>query len=287
MAQPESTFARQSHVSIIGSGPRTLLCAHGFCSHQGIFRHQVQAFGDTHRVVTYDLAGFGQADPGLWDAGRHTGLEAYASDMLRLIDELDLRHITLLGASMSAMIGLLASLERPDRFDALVFIGASPRYLNGPRYHGGFERADVDGFYGLVDRQQGWQDAFNGMLLNQPVSLALQEIAENVRGVRPEVASVVARAIFESDYRPLLSKAQHPVLVTQTRADSAVPLEVGRYLAQQLPEADLAFLPGVGHIPNFTEPEAFNRELRLFLRRMEVPEPMLAGSGNLSSARPE
>ncbi|MFD1732866.1 alpha/beta fold hydrolase [Deinococcus malanensis] len=249
MTHSDSMFAQQSHATISGSGARTLLCAHGFCSHQGIFRHQVAAFGDTHRIVTYDLAGFGQADPALWQADRHHRLEGYAADMVRLIDDLNLKNITLLGASMSAMVGLLASLERPDRFDALVFIGASPRYLNDPKYHGGFERADVDGFYNLVDGRQGWQDALTGMLLNQPVSLVLQEVAQRVRGVRPEVAGVVARAIFESDYRDLLEQARHPVLVTQTRADSAVPTSVAHYLAQHLPDAELTFLPGWDTFP--------------------------------------
>lgn len=276
MTHTKSSFARQSQATITGSGEETLLCAHGFCSHQGIFRHQVQAFKDTHRVVTYDLAGFGHSDPALWQADRHHQLDGYAADMVRLIDDLDLRHITLLGASMSAMIGLLASLQRPERFDALVFIGASPRYLNAPMYLGGFEQPDVEAFYGLIDRQEGWQDAMTGMLLNQPVSLALQEIAERVQGVRSEVAGVVARAIFESDYRGLLDSAQHPVLVTQTRADSAVPVEVGQYLSQRLPDAELAFLPGVGHVPNFTEPEAFNRVLERFLSRSTVRDLALA-----------
>ncbi|UQN10271.1 alpha/beta fold hydrolase [Deinococcus sp. QL22] len=259
------TFAQRSSASITGSGPQTLLCAHGFCSHQGIFRHQVAAFAQTHRIVTYDLAGFGQSDSDLWRAERHQRFEGYAADMVRLIDELDLRNITLLGASMSAMIGLLASLERPERFDALVFIGANPRYLNDATYKGGFERGDVDSFYGLIDGRQDWQGTLTGILLNQPVSLPLQEIAESVRGVKPEVAGVVARAIFESDYRSLLSQARHPVLVTQTRADSAVPESVALYLHRSLPNSQLAFLPGVGHIPNFTEPEVFNAAVKQFL----------------------
>ncbi|AWN23168.1 alpha/beta hydrolase [Deinococcus irradiatisoli] len=276
-----SSFARRANTEVVGSGPRTLLCAHGFCSHRGIFRPQVAAFRNSCRVVAYDLAGFGHSDPALWNAARHASLEGYADDMLRLIDELDLRNIVLLGASMSAMIGLLAALERPERFDALVFVGASPRYLNASNYRGGFQRDDVDGFYQLLDQQQDWQGALTGMMLNQPVSLALQEIAEHVRGVNPQVAGVVARAIFESDYRSLLPQARHPVLVTQTRADNAVPESVGRYLQECLPQAQLEFLPGVGHLPNFTEPEAFNAALERFLGGLpEVGGPaMLALAG--------
>jgi len=261
-----SDIVRRSNVTITGTGKQTLLCAHGFCSNQHLFRHQVQAFQATHRVVTYDLAGFGHADPGLWDAGRHASLQGYADDLVRLIDELDLQRITLLGASMSAMIGVLASFQRPERFEALVFIGASPRYLNDGAYHGGFQQPDVDSFYRLVDSQQDWTGALTGLMLNQPVSLALQEIAESVQGVTPRVAGVVARAIFQSDYRLLLREVAHPVLITQTRADSVVPVEVGRYLHHHLPMSKLAFLPGVGHLPNFTEPDTFNSVVREFMQ---------------------
>ncbi|WP_456832930.1 alpha/beta fold hydrolase [Deinococcus sp. UYEF24] len=251
-------------MTVSGDGPQTLLCAHGFCSNQGVFRHQIEAFRDTHRVVTYDLAGFGRSDPSVWSAERHASLEGYAEDMLLLIGELGLENVTLLGASMSAMIGALASLRRPELFRALVFIGASPRYLNDGRYIGGFQQSGVDAFYDLVHSQQGWTGALTGMMLNQPVSLALQEVAESVQGVRHEVAGVVARAIFQSDYRHLLPQVNHPVLITQTRADSVVPVSVGRFLHDNLPDSRLEFMPGVGHLPNFTDHEVFNRTLHAF-----------------------
>ena len=73
-------------------------------------------------------------------------LAGYAEDMVRLIDELDLKRITLMAASMSAMVGLLASLARPERFDALILISASPRYLNDAPYYGGFQQPEVDSF---------------------------------------------------------------------------------------------------------------------------------------------
>ncbi|WP_164473617.1 alpha/beta fold hydrolase [Deinococcus psychrotolerans] len=273
MTIPETAeFARRSNAHMFGEGSRTLLCAHGFCSNQSVFRHQIRDlhFQGTHRIVTYDLAGFGQSDPSLWSAERHADLGGYAEDMLHLIEELDLRHITLLGASMSAMIGVLAALQCPERFEALAFIGASPRYLDDGPYVGGFQQAGVDAFYDLVRRQQDWTGALSSMMLGAPVSLALQEVAEGIREVKPEVASVVARAIFQSDYRALLPQVRHPVLITQTRADSVVPVRVGEYLQRNLPNAQLALMPGVGHLPNFTQPGVFNRALLMFLAALEA-----------------
>ncbi|WP_432804270.1 alpha/beta fold hydrolase [Deinococcus taeanensis] len=79
MTVTHRSFGERAHVTVTGAGPRTLLCAHGFCSHQGIFRHQVDAFQATHQVVTYDLAGFGQSDPELWNAARYATLDGYAA----------------------------------------------------------------------------------------------------------------------------------------------------------------------------------------------------------------
>jgi len=88
------------------------------------------------------------------------------------------------------------------------------------------------------------------------------------------VAGVVARAIFQSDYRSLLPKVTHPVLITQTRADSVVPVEVGRYLHHHLPTSKLEFLPGAGHLPNFTEPEIFNSVVRTFMKEAPTLRPL-------------
>jgi sigma-B regulation protein RsbQ len=206
-----------------------------------------------------------------------------------MIDDLDLWNITLLGASMGAMIGVLASLQRPERFQALVFIGASPRCLNDQAYLGGFDRADIDGFSHLIDHWQNWQGAVTGMRLSRPVSLALQEMAEQVQGVRPHVAGVVARSISESDDRSLLPQVRHPVLVTQTKSDSAVPVSVTYYLTRQLPQAELVFMPGVGHLPNFMEPDVFNGVVRPFIHRWcapEVPAPRATDSLGMSPVDP-
>ena len=66
------------------------------------------------------------------------------------MDELDLRHITMVRASMGATVGMLASQMRPVRFDALVFIGPSPRYLNERVNFGGVAYAEMDAFEELV-----------------------------------------------------------------------------------------------------------------------------------------
>ena len=178
-----------------------------------------------------------------------------------------MRRVTFFVASMSAMIGLIASTLCPERFDALVFVAGSPRYLNDDDYLGGFDRTFLDAFYAMVNGQAHWRDAVQAMLLGEAATVTLDDVARSVECVSPAVANVVGRAVFESDFRMWLPHCTLPVLVTQTRKDAAVPEAVGHYLARTLPNAHLELLPGVGHLPTRTEPEAFNAALQTFLAR--------------------
>lgn len=70
-----------------GSQGPLLLFGHGFCTDSHVFKHQVDVLSQDHQVITYDLAGFGQADPALFDPARHHRLEGYAEDLVALLDE--------------------------------------------------------------------------------------------------------------------------------------------------------------------------------------------------------
>jgi sigma-B regulation protein RsbQ len=60
--------------------------------------------------------------------------------------------VIFVGHSVSAMIGLLAGIEAPERIAAHVMVGPSPCYINDGEYVGGFTRADIDG---LLDTLEG------------------------------------------------------------------------------------------------------------------------------------
>ena len=62
-------------------------------------------------------------------------------------------HVVFVGHSVSAMIGVLAAAEEPERFGRLVLVGPSPRYIDDEGYVGGFTREDIDGA-ARVARQQ-------------------------------------------------------------------------------------------------------------------------------------
>ena len=123
-----------------------MVFAHGFGCDQHMWRHVAPRFEDDFQVVLFDLAGAGESDPGSYDPARYDSLAAYAEDVLVICDELDLRQVIFVGHSVSAMIGVLAAVEAPDRFAKLVLVGPSPRYTDDGSYVGGFTAADIEDF---------------------------------------------------------------------------------------------------------------------------------------------
>lgn len=77
----------------------------------------------------YDNIGAGTTNPDYFDFGRYSSLEGYAYDLLAILEELKIQSCIFVGHSISAMIGLLASIIRPDLFSKLVMLGGSPRYV--------------------------------------------------------------------------------------------------------------------------------------------------------------
>ncbi len=128
---------------------------------------------------------------------------------------------------------------------------------------GGFSRADVDAFYARIDTFDAWSSDLAVSMVG-PSPLTLREILERVRRVNPQVAQVVSRAIVDSDCRTLLPRCAHPVLL-HSDADNMVPPSVEGHLRRTLPDARLVRIPGVGHIPHRTQPQAFNDALATFV----------------------
>ena len=56
------------------------------------------------------------------------------------------------------MVGMLASIEKPEYFDKLIMVGPSPRYLNeGKDYIGGFEKSDITELLDMMEMNfAGW-----------------------------------------------------------------------------------------------------------------------------------
>lgn len=258
-----SGILERNNVKILGRGDRTLVFAHGFGSAQSAWRHQVAAFASNFRIVLFDHVGAGESDFTAYSPRRYSSLYSYAEDLLDLCDCLKLAECILVGHSVSGMVSLLAALVEPQLFSQLIFVGASPRYLNDDGYVGGFERADLDALYAAMSSNYyAWASGFAPLVMgNLDRPELAQELAKTLTAIRPDIAQAVARVIFESDHRQELPRLQVPTLILQSSNDVAVPLEVGKYMAEKISQSQLINIDAQGHLPHLSAPDVVTKAI--------------------------
>lgn len=244
-----------------------MLFAHGFGCDQNMWRHVAPAFEDEYRIVLFDHVGAGGSDLSAYDRDKYSSLHGYADDVLDICRQLELRDVVFVGHSVSAMIGLLAAAEEPDRFAKLVLVGPSPRYVDDGDYVGGFTREDIDGLLDSLDSNYlGWSQQLAPVIMGRPDRPELgEELTNSFCRTDPDIARHFARVTFLSDNRADLERVATPALVLQCSDDVIAPTAVGEYVADRLPDATLVMMEAKGHCPNLSAPDETIAAIRAFL----------------------
>ena len=263
-----STIADRMNVNVTGPPDgRPLVLAHGFGCDQTLWRRVAPRLAERFRVVLFDYVGAGGSDRSAYDPERYATLDAYAEDLVGLVEELDLRDVAIVGHSVSSMIGAMAQVAAPERITALVMVGPSPRFVDDGDYLGGFTREEVDGLIAaLATNLTAWSQSMAPVIMGNPDRPELgRELAAVFCTMDLEMAVNFARATFLSDTRHVLPKVTAPTLVLQCREDAIAPESVGRYVAAKIHEAKYVLLQATGHCPNLSAPHETAAQIEAFL----------------------
>ena len=260
---------KRNNVNFRGHGDKVMLLAHGFGCDQAMWRFLVPEFEDDFRIVLFDYVGSGKSDWSAYDSRRYATLDGYARDVLDVIEAFDLRDVIFVGHSVSSMIGMLAAIEAPERFERLLMIGPSPCYVNGEGYVGGFERKDIEGLLDLMEKNYiGWAQFLAPVVMKNPENPALaSELQESFCATDPRMTKQFARATFLSDNREDLAKLRIPSLILQCSEDAVAPDVVGAYLSKALKGSTLRQMRATGHCPHMSHPVETVQLMKEYLAR--------------------
>jgi sigma-B regulation protein RsbQ len=265
---PEMKTTQRNAVTVTGrvSG-QPMVFAHGYGCDQNMWRFVAPAFADTHQLVLFDHVGNGKSDLSAYDDQRHSTLDGYASDVLDIIHEHDLRDVIFVGHSVSAIIGILAANREPERFANLVLIGPSPRYIDDEDYVGGFGKSDIDEMLESLDSNYlGWSSAMAPVIMGNPQRPALgEELTNSFCRTDPEIAKKFARVTFLSDNRDDLRDVRTPSLILQCSDDVIAPAAVGDYVHDHTPGSTLVVMRATGHCPNLSAPAETIAAIKAYL----------------------
>jgi 3-oxoadipate enol-lactonase len=240
------------HVVDGPAGAPVLLLGGSLGTSLEMWRPQLAALADRHRVVRFDHRGHGGSPVPF---GPYT-IEQLGADVLRLVDALGGASVDYAGLSLGGMVGMWLAANAPQRVRRLALL-CTAAYL--PPEVGYRQRAAlvrVDGMTGVVEPVLGrWFTAGFPAADREPYRAMLA-------GTDPEGYAACCEAIAGMDLRPVLFKITAPTLVVAGADDPAIPPRYAGQIAEAVPGSRLVVLDRAAHLANVERAGEVNRLLR-------------------------
>ena len=252
-----------------------LLCLHGLTRNARDFESLAERFAGEWRVIAPDFRGRAgsQHDP---QSGNYTP-PTYAADILQLLDELAIDAAVFVGTSLGGLVTMAVAGVAPERIAGAVLNDVGPELDPA-----GLER--IRAYVGKPVLFRSWveaADAFQAKFgevhsrYGRPEWLryARRVCRENGESVELDYDMAISEpfsamgAQAAPDAWPLLQAfAGHPVLILRGETSDLLSREVAGRMRDAIPGAELVTVPGVGHAPDFEEPETVEAVERLLRR---------------------
>lgn len=221
-------------------------------------------------VLALDLLGHGLSSAPARAAPY--ALDAQVRRLLAALDRLGVRAFTLLGYSLGARLALHLAHRRPDRVRALALIGGTAGLED--EVERAARRAEDGARAASLERDGA--AAFLAAWRAQPLIATQERAAPDVRAamarrrarLAPHALAHTLRALSPGALPPLwdaLPRVTAPTLLVTGGEDAKFDALAAR-MAQRLPRATRAVIPGAGHAPHLERPAACARAVRVFLR---------------------
>ncbi|XP_051150730.1 strigolactone esterase D14 [Andrographis paniculata] len=240
-----------------GGGGETVVLAHGYGTDQSVWDKVGPRLAARSRVVVFDWCFAGSV--GLYDAQRYGSYDAFADDLIAVMDELKVPPAVFVGHSMAGMIGCIASVKRPDLFRRLVLVGPSPRLANTEDYEGGFDMSGIEKIFSSIESDfDQWSSTFASLVIDSSDQISIQLLANLLKRMGRRAALPLAKTVFLGDYRGVLENVTTACHIIHTRGDIIVPDSVPSYMKSKIKgDCEVLVIDTQGHFPQLTNHEQF------------------------------
>ena len=253
-------FAQSKGVNIAynvqGKDEPTLLVSPGIISNLHVssnlppIKNTMESLAKFSRVINFDKRGQGLSDP----VSNVATISERVRDIESVANATDSGQFYLMGISEGGPMSVQFAVENPDRVAGLILFGTTPRFSRSEDYAIGLSERALDSV------GTNWGEAVARDILFPSISRQVMD-DETYRGFERLLAD--RRSIIQIveymktlDVRDLLSDIKCPTLVIHFSGDLAVPLRMGRYLADHIPKAEFLEIAGVDHCDLGNAPKA-------------------------------
>lgn len=248
-----------------GAGP-ALVFLHGIGGNRFSFDWQFPAFQDKWRCIAWDMPGYGGSPL----PGEGLSFEAMSGALANLLDHLGEDRITLLGHSMGGFVAQDFTARYPGRVSALILSATSPAF---GKPGGDWQEQFLASRLAPLDAGQTPADFAPALMAKmfpatgKEAALA-KAIASNAE-LPAETYRAALNCIVGFDGRDDLANIACPTYLLAASEDETAPAKVMERMAAKIPGSRYHCLPGLNHLPNIEDADAYNAALGVFLNSLE------------------
>jgi pimeloyl-ACP methyl ester carboxylesterase len=221
--------------------------------------------GEDFLAITFDNRGVGETTA---PEAPYT-IPRMAEDTMGLLDAIGIDRAHVFGVSMGGMIAQEIALRHPGRVKTLVLgcthFGGTGQILPPPEV---YERAFIIAGKGA---EQATRDILSVNLCRAFMGKRPDVVEELVRygmehRMKKHALAGQLAAVSEHDTASRLQAITAPTLLLAGDADELIPPQNSIEMAERIPQAQITFLPGVGHMFWVEAPEEAAYQITRFVR---------------------
>jgi pimeloyl-ACP methyl ester carboxylesterase/DNA-binding CsgD family transcriptional regulator len=311
MVRPQVRYARASDgvaiaYAAIGDGPVTVVMVPPLIGQVEIsweepaFEHFFTRLAVGARVLLFDRRGSGLSGHAI---GRgELAPDQLALDVAAVLDATETARAVVLSASMGGFTAIQFAADHPERTEALILIGVTPRLVDAPGYGGGVPPESVDQWVHGAVAQWGAGGSVEAEGPSMAGIARYREWAARLERhtASPSTVEETMRAAMTWDLRAQLPRIEAPSLVIRRTDDPGVSRAHSQYIADHIAGATFLDLAGVEHtyflgeqtplleaVRAFIDDRVAKGALRLAARRAERSGAYGSGWSALSPAERE
>jgi pimeloyl-ACP methyl ester carboxylesterase len=248
--------------------PMPIILIHGTSASLHTWEGWASALRSQHRVVSFDLPGFGLTGPA--PTGDYSA-EANVRFMRALLDRLDIQHCVLAGNSLGGNIALETAYALPDRVDELVLVDS-----------GGYPTVSTSVPIGFrVARIPGLNRLMQSMLPRGLIESSLRNVYGDPAKVTPALVdryfdmtlregnrSALLQRFGQTNFGSQSSRIatlKLPTLIIWGGRDRLIPPENAEHFHRDIAGSRLVVFGDLGHVPQEEDPARTVAALENFL----------------------
>lgn len=232
---------------------KTLVFIHGSGGDHTVWIHQYSQLKKYFNIAALDLPGHGRSE----GAGEQD-VAIYLEWVRQILEALAIEKPVLIGHSLGAAISLRYALAYGDRLAGIVPVGGGATMPVNQAILDGLKTdpASVIAMAAKIAVAKSSRDRLSDILM------------KSMSGVNPDVFYGDFLSCHKLDVTASVSRIRLPALVICGDEDKMTPPAMSRYLAENIPGAQLALIKDAGHFTMLEKVEEFNRILRTFVESL-------------------